>query len=510
MLSDLKKNNINENAVFEKVTAKENLDIQLNLPDYCSDIKRILKCNVEPSVSSASLKGGKLSADGGVTVRIIYVGDNDKIDCYESVSDLSVSSDIKDPPEGSVLTFKAKTDYINCRAMSQRRVSVSGSVSVCFTVYYEKKSESVCSCEERGVQLKKFPFKAQSLIAEAEKSFDLSETISLSNDRGDIAKILSYGGFCVIDSKKAVSGKLLLKGEMTVDVVYLPDKEENRVVSLRHTMPVNQIVDLPGIDEKSLCTEKISLSRLMVNPKADSAGKNRLIEIAAKLSVFITCNEVKDFECTLDCYSTDYEIETKYELKDFFCPLLNINEEKEVKKVFEIPKGLSELLFAFSPENAVKISFKEEKGEISGGAIISIFYLDEKGTPSFCEKTLDFEHSFKLPEKAHSPVGSAECIIKNITASPVGKNSLDITATILLKADVFKAERKKICTHIDLNEDMKKEPDGAALTVYFSDKGESLWDIAKKYNTTVLKIKEENGLSAEKTEECRMLMIPAI
>ena len=39
-------------------------------------------------------------------------------------------------------------------------------------------------------------------------------------------------------------------------------------------------------------------------------------------------------------------------------------------------------------------------------------------------------------------------------------------------------------------------------------KGESLWSIAKKYNTVLSGIKEENGIETDTVNEDRMIMIP--
>ena len=58
------------------------------------------------------------------------------------------------------------------------------------------------------------------------------------------------------------------------------------------------------------------------------------------------------------------------------------------------------------------------------------------------------------------------------------------------------------------DEEHPKKKNDWALTVYFCDGGEHLWDIAEKYNTTVDKIKEENELTQETVADKTILMIP--
>ena len=54
----------------------------------------------------------------------------------------------------------------------------------------------------------------------------------------------------------------------------------------------------------------------------------------------------------------------------------------------------------------------------------------------------------------------------------------------------------------------KKNADDAALTLYFCNKGEDLWDIAKKYNTTKEAVCLENSISGDVTEKDDMILIP--
>lgn len=58
------KNSITQSDTAFCPSVRQNIDMGLNLPDYCTDIKRILKCCVEPGISNVSLKGEKLSATG--------------------------------------------------------------------------------------------------------------------------------------------------------------------------------------------------------------------------------------------------------------------------------------------------------------------------------------------------------------------------------------------------------------------------------------------------------------
>ena len=67
----------------------------------------------------------------------------------------------------------------------------------------------------------------------------------------------------------------------------------------------------------------------------------------------------------------------------------------------------------------------------------------------------------------------------------------------------------KIISEIRADEDRPRARDtSAALSIYYADPGESLWDIARAYCTSVDAIRQENNLTGEFVESRGMLLIP--
>ena len=509
MSLEISKNSIVKSNTAICPSAQQNIDLQLNLPDYCTDIKRILRCSVEPGVGNVSVKGEKLSATGDVTIRLIYVNDDDKIDCYETRTDLEVSCEVSGNLQNVTVTAMCKTDYVNCRAMSQRRVYVSSGVTVKFSVLEEIKKEFLSECKEDHVQLKKSAFKSRNIICQAEKSFDLSETVSLDSEKADVGKILCADAFAVVDSKKTVTGKMLIKGELICDIVYSADKEENKLQKIRHTMPISQIIDLAGADEKSNCMLSLSVMRLIVNVKADSSGKNRLLEIAAKVSALAKCSETKEFSCVLDSYSTHCNLKAEKETVDFCIPVAEIHETRTLRKSYELQKGVKEICNIKAQDVSSKITFSENKAIVSFSALIDILYLDSKGVPSYAEKSFEMQYEPNLPVKNVKLSGEVCGTVKDISWLVTGKDSFEVSADIFFFGEICQQTETRLVKNITVDETDAHKKENEALVIYYPQKGEKLWDIAKKYNTTVDLLKEENNCGEEITEE-KMLIIPAI
>lgn len=75
---------------------------------------------------------------------------------------------------------------------------------------------------------------------------------------------------------------------------------------------------------------------------------------------------------------------------------------------------------------------------------------------------------------------------------------------------IFDVTRKQVISEISCDETKKKKKRSAALTIYFAQQGEELWDIARRYNTRVDLICTENNITTDCVEQNQKLHIPSV
>ena len=116
-------------------TKEQPIDLDFSLPDYCPDIERILKCRVCPGVTSRNLSGDMLEVDGNVLIRLYYLdAKKQAIRLCEHTVPYSCSFNWKGSAEEAAAIVRLRTEYLNCRALSPRRVDIHGAFSVAVTV----------------------------------------------------------------------------------------------------------------------------------------------------------------------------------------------------------------------------------------------------------------------------------------------------------------------------------------------------------------------------------------
>lgn len=506
---ELKKQKIIADELWREVSSQQNIETEITLPDYCGDIKRILKCVLCPGITNISLSGENASATGKVSLKLIYVNDKDKIDCYESSEDLATHAVVKNLPENPIMSAEAKTNYVNCRATSQRKISVEGNIAVLFKIYCRKETELIDKAQGNGVHCRDRQVVYENLVCRKEKIFDLGETAKVPQGKATIGKILCVTARATLESKKAVADKLLIKGELYTDVLYLCESEEGKTEKLTHSMPISQIVDIPGINENSLCSVILSVRQINVQRKADSSSQGTLLEIAAKCCAMVKCSELKTAEVSDDCYSTSHDIESEYTIQEFSVPVYSADEQKSIVSTIDMPSDVSSVLHIWSGDLAGKMKGKGDKAKADCSVVLCILYIDGKGMPAYAEKNIDFDINCKLKENYEHLRCFFDIQMRDIEWKITAKDKLEVKMKTGVIYNICNSESLRVLKDIKILA-QKKNDDIAALTLYFGSKDENLWDIAKKYNTTKMAIQKENAIEGDVTENDGMILIPCI
>lgn len=508
---ELKRELISVPKTVAEPACVQNIDLEINLPDYCTDIKRVLRCFVVPSVGSVSVTGDRMSAKGDVLIRLVYVGEGEKIDCYEQSVDLSAFCDAKDLGDNPIVCATAKTRFVNCRAASQRRFVVGASISVVFTSYKAEKNEICVGGAHDCLETKESSVEAVTECVVGEKLFDVAETVSLPQEKSSVARLIGCNGFVKNCSVKAVSGKVLLKGDLEVVVTYCADTKERPVEKISHTMPISQIIEIPGIDEKSELETKIELCALAGAAKSDSSGSDKMIEIASKLSCLVIGTKKSKTNYITDCYFTKCKCKAEYRKFDYLLPAGKIEKMKKVSCEIDLaPQTVKKTLCTFLLSSSCGVSSGEGQTLSGKGSVCcAILFVDEKDKIQYTEKNVDFDFSADASQKCEKLLCNPSLCVANLeSAANGGKLTVSFDANV--SASIYCVKSARILQSVATDEKSENYAPASALTVYYCSKGESVWNIAKKYNTRKKSIMEENRLSSDTIDEDKMLIIPCV
>jgi len=501
-------------SLFEG-TLEQPVDGDITLPDYCADVQRILKCMICPRISSVQTTGERISAEGSALVRLLYVSDGGRICSHEQSYPFSRYVECKRADGGSCASVQPMVSYVNCRAISPRRVDVHGMLNLQFRVVKQREEHFLCGAqlENTGsgqqIQLKKHLRQIASVMGETERAFSLSEVAELPQEKPPLSQTVWVSALALAEEVKAVQNKLLVKGELLVTLLYLAESPENEPQRFAHSLPISQIIEMEGVDETADTAVILTVAALDVLPKADGAGEQRLLDITARVAARVTADCAVDLPVLADAYVTRGALKLERKTAEFRRPVERFRDSFAAKGGAEL-SAVSRVLEVWCGDIQSSAAAAQELLSVSGTAAMHILYLDGENEPQYAERPLDFSYQRSLREKIErlQCEPSVRALACGWTQGTGG--TVDLQLELKIEAAAYALETDRIVSGMELQEDGDGVPEGAALYLYYARAGESLWDIARSHNTTVEAVQAENGIQGECVAEKRLLMLPGM
>lgn len=496
-------------------SSEQSVELDYILPDYLPDIFRILKCSFYPKVISHSVNGEKLIFDLTLSIKILYLSnDSSSINCIEQKQNYTKTVDLFCTPENPCFKINPSADYVNCRVVNSRRLDIRGAVTTKIVLESEKSTEIISNAKGLSVQLKKeyVTFPAKRLTAA--KRITITEEIELSKAKGKINSVIKSD--CIINSfeKKIIANKLIIKGEAKVSLLYnceIGNDEPQNIETVKFSVPFSQIIDIEGITEQYEAMTNISIASLELIPNKSSD----VSEIECEIIMLINCVAFRydTLELATDAYSTKYQCD--FECADIKLEKkpIEIKENQTIKAELtcrdsEISTAVDVWAKPFNIQN--KYNIDKKSFSVFGNIEIGAIAKDENGCPLYLEDTISFEHCLDTKVDENS---SAELnvYIDNCTFTITSSDTIEIKAELFICGYIKELDTRKLITTINVNEDNIKSKESCyAIKLYYAEQGEDLWEIAKKFSTSISAIAQENELADSTRLQRGMLLIPIL
>ena len=253
------------------------------------------------------------------------------------------------------------------------------------------------------------------------------------------------------------------------------------------------------------------MSGLEVFAKTDSSGALRLVDLSASIRADIAVYECTQGEIVNDVYSTRYLLDAKREEASLSQLGEQINESFLVRGEMDINDD-SVLSVLDLSVDGIKSEYSYSNGRLTVRGSISLVALLETGQQGIrsVERQIEFEYAKNILNDSEEISAEYSLSSTAVTYTIQSENKLDIRAELEINGVLFNIVKMPLITDIAINDNALKDKAQPMLTVYFADRGERIWDIAKKYNTTAELIMQENDLSVTELENNQRLLIPTI
>ena len=221
----LKKDTVCNEEILWNNDSQIRIETEFSIPETNGAVSKLLCAFVKPVITSKSKAGESLLLDGFAAVKLIYIDDRDLIETFDTSAVFSKNLDLPFSLDDTIVNTVIFSEKQNVKALNERKINFSLEFSVKTTVKKQTQIEFISAQNDDCFEYKcEFATVCKNSVY-GEKNIILDEEIELSEVHAPIGKILHYSYNATTDDCKIMSNKTMLKGVITVSIVYLSDDE---------------------------------------------------------------------------------------------------------------------------------------------------------------------------------------------------------------------------------------------------------------------------------------------
>ncbi len=463
------------------------LDFQENLMAYNDDMLKIVRCCINNFVVNTDYSNGTLTVYGKSKIYLTYVSETTScLTTADFEEDFQKAITIEGNYEDVAAEVFVMNKYSNFRVINQRRIDIHNAFAL---------NIRACACQPvqmiesvPDVLVRRDSVKYFSLAGTAYARAEFEEDAAIPADSEVVKRIINTFSNVHTDEVKIIKNKMLVKATAEFSLLYTTDTDNEIIRKCEKTVSISKIIDIIGIDEDDHAVVNVNAGNMYVKPKADKNNELRMIELLGDVNISVSVFREISAELSTDSYATDNEITNTFSKLNLNTNGVLVSDIINEKCTFDFDN--------INITEVIDLSLNITDGK---NLELAAFIRNEKSEVIFISQ----KKEISIPSFSASAV-----YIKSFDY--VINSSNQINVRYLIEYTAVKFEEKAFHVLSDIKVSDKPMPDSPALVVYFAKEKEALWDIAKKFRTSVELIKSENELREDVLDARRILLIPGM
>lgn len=505
------------------------LEEDILVPDIKPDMREILLIDGKAHLSTREFdpmaKGDDyVNLSGDIELQTLYLPENSDENCR--VVSIQTRIPFKERlqaqfGENSTVIIDCSVEKVEFMVVNERKFRVKILLAVTSREYCDTKVDVFEGLADEDIQVLKESVEISNIAIRKKDTMTIQEDLHIKDDSCPDS-ILKHDITIVENYKQISSDKIVINGFIYVNLLYLSSPtatgsdEENcatasveNIRQLQDRVEFTQFIPIQQGEQWSNCNLFFDDSRLCVKLVEDDDGR-QTFRLDGELVTYIEIYHNITKEIIVDGY---------HRQKNFLCDF----EEKNSKTLVGTCSGEASIREILSPKNSVSDigrivyttaevancnSTCEDGKIVSEGTLLvkMICSGDDDGILFSVNEEIPFRVVSTMPQLTGSETVTHQPYIKDLWAEKINGKQLEFNASVLICTEVMRPVPFKILTNPSF-----EEPNFAnsvpQMAVYICKAGDSLWQIAKKFKTTVSSLKNINDLESDNLSLGQKLLI---
>jgi len=501
----------------------------INLPDGKPNIERVI--SVEARLNTESLEtdilDGKVIIEGDIDVDAMYVADVEvpplqPVHFVEGTIDFSAFVKIPGARKNMDVRVKAKIEHVKHSFDPERPREIKVRMIVKFTVKVTQRVEIEIVVDATGpddLQVLTKNIRIEDVIGDTRVQHIVKSDVSVPEGKPDIEEIIKVEAKARKTDVKIIDDKVIVEGVLEVGVLYvasMPAPPLQPVHFMEVEVPFTVFAEVPGARHHMAKTIRLDVEH-MKGRRKDA----RTLSVEAIIRLKVRVFQTKMLDVVVDLFSPSKELtidKTRLKVDE----VIGEDENQEViRDTLTVPEGKPDIEQIFKTRCRAEVTgarIIDDKVIVEGTLFIETLYVAQMPSPPlqpvhFMEHEIDFTTFVEIPGAKEHMTLDFDVDVEHCSATVRGNDprKFDVRAILRLDAKVTRAIDIEVVLDVEEEyEDEEEAPEEEkeskgpekkddeqlpSMTIYIVQKGDTLWNIAKRYNVTVDSIVKANNIA---------------
>lgn len=499
---------LKKDITIDKKVGKETSQVLIEgdiiVPDTKPDIDTVLEANGTAYIDSKDIVNDRITFKGNLDINVLFVAKGDSKPIYNMQCTYPINDFINmEGIDKSMTVFTTCTiTNLDYKLINDRKVSFRAILDVTSEVLAKENIEAVSTIDGLDEkQMKVTNINVNRIACTKFDRFNIKDDIEISSGRPNIKEILDVNFNIINKDIRTQLEKINISGDVRACILYKSDEEDSIITYFEQDIPFNGIIEVEGATDDMIGDVYLDIQEKNTQILEDVDGEPRVIGI----DIHVGCNIKVSYEDKMnileDAYALDKQINIEKNMQSYpmlICKNKNQASIKEIIKLDEECPPILQVLKVSGKPILDNIEVLEDKIVAEGVIDCKILYITNSDEyPMYCFNTIipytqTIDAKGTKPEIAKVDINS---YIEHIGINMMSDKDVEVRCAINFDTVVTKDKEISFITDVifdELDQDFLNSI--ASIIIYVVQPGDTLWDLAKKFNTTVDDIIELNDI----------------
>ena len=465
------------------------------VPDIKPDILKLLQADAVSCVADTRVTDGRLEIEGHIDLTILYVPDRDgeRVRSIDAVFDFSHTAESRKIKEDMIAQASSNVVKVEFAAVNSRKVRVKVVVGLDYEVKDIRETELPYEAEG-DAEIRSESVKLMSVNDISDHEFELRETLEIPNAQGSVNEILKIDARICGTDYKSVTGKVVIKGEIGVCVLYT--NEDMEVEFTEAELPFTEILDSEEITEDTVCELEYDISDIDAVIEEDSDGDRRIISLDITVQAHLNASDAVSLDMISDCFVPGVKTVVEQEEAEIEEIAASPSMQNTIREIVDLSEGNPKVEQVYNVIARANVS----KAELRGGKLLCegkidayILYLSQSAdNPVYSiKKDIPFSYMMDCDTETEGMEAQLKAEVRHTSYSLNSAGELEMRCILSLSANIIDRRKINVISSVEEAEDSAVNN---GIVIYFVQNGDTLWDIAKRYSVSRDEIMDFNSM----------------